>query len=448
MTEPIYKVLDCQRKGILGLPSGAVHLWLAYWMHESEDNESYLSTRTLAAIMNVDRNTVMKWQQYLLSNGWLKLTGGSAADKYDNPTRGASKVLTMRVDDPLKGCLAEKIGHEEGGGIIQPGGGGNLIGGKIQPKVYGSGSVSSSRCVTVPSTTPIVDIAMSSCRETFSLRSNDEEQTQEQHQELNQNQKQNPEGSASAVKPQLKQSPKYDSPFPAEFDAWSVLARAEWVELHSVKATVEFPVPPAKSEPLPVEPPARATPLKASSVVRPPKTPVPPATPVPVPPATTIDWRLEAVKSIGKDIYKLQAYYNAKVPPPADWETLWLEGCDKLYQLAEGKNAHIPGMFMLNDLLMLSQVRHPTKYTTPASIAAHLPDLAEEALALRTSGEFNTVVFDEFHRVVNLGKPKKEEPERTAKQIERQQADENITNAKLVKDWQKWLEEHKLRVCA
>jgi hypothetical protein len=113
-------------------------------MHESEDNESYLSTRTLAAITNTDRNTVMKWQRYLLANGWLKLTGGSAADKYDNPTRGASKVLTMRVDDPRKGCLAEKIGHEEGGGFIQPEGGGNLIGGKIQPKVYGSGSGSGS----------------------------------------------------------------------------------------------------------------------------------------------------------------------------------------------------------------------------------------------------------------------------------------------------------------
>ena len=434
MAEPIYKVLDCQRKGILGLPSGAVHLWLAYWMNESEDNESYLSTRTLAAIMNVDRNTVMKWQQYLLSNGWLKLTGGSAADKYDNPTRGASKVLTMRVDDPLKGCLAEKIGHEEGGG-------------KIQPKVYGSGSVSSSRCVTVPAT-PTTPVTVSEDR-TFSLRSNNERQTQEQHQEPNQNQ--NPQRSASAVKLQLKQSPKYDSPFPAEFDAWSVLARAEWVELHSVKTTVQVPVPREKSEPLLVEPPTRATQVKASPVVQPPKTPAPPAIPVPVPPATTIDWRLEAVKRIGEDIYKLQAYYNAKAPPPADWETVWLEGCDELYQLAEGKNAHIPLWFMLNDLLMLSQVRHPTKYPTPASIAAHLPELAEEALALRTSGEFNTVVFDEFHRVVTLDIPKEEElekPKRTAEQIERQQADEDKTNAKLVKDWQKWLEEHKLRVCA
>lgn len=439
MGEPIYKVLDCQRKGILGLPSGAVHLWLAYWMHESEDNESYLSTRTLAAIMNVDRNTVMKWQQYLLANGWLKLTGGSAADKYDNPTRGASKVLTMRVDDPLKECLA-KIGHE--------GGGGNLIGEKIQPKVSGSGSGSSSRCVTVPSTST----APVTVREemTISLRSNDEVQNQEQHQERNQNQKQNPERSASAVKPQLKQSPKYDSPFPAEFDAWSVLARAEWVELHTVKATVQAPVPPEKDEPLPVEPPAATTPVKAAPVMQPLTTPPPPSRAVPVTPATEIDWRLESVKSIGEDIYKLQAYYNAKVPPPADWESVWLEDCDKLYQLAEGKDAHIPRWFMLKDLLMLSQVRHATKYTTPASIAAHLPELAEETLALRTSGEFNTVVVDEFFRVVTLGKPKEEEleePERTAEQIERQQAEENKTNAKLVKDWQKWLEEHAIRVC-
>lgn len=64
MAEPTYKVIDCQRKGILGLPSGALHVWLTYWMHESEDSECYLSTRTLAAITNIDRNTVMKWQRY------------------------------------------------------------------------------------------------------------------------------------------------------------------------------------------------------------------------------------------------------------------------------------------------------------------------------------------------------------------------------------------------
>lgn len=77
--------------------------------------------------------------------------------------------------------------------------------------------------------------------------------------------------------------------------------------------------------------------------------------------------------------------------------------------------------------------------------------MPEEALALRTSGDFNTVVVDEFFRVVNLDKPKEEEleePERTAEQIERQQAEENKSNAKLVKDWQKWLEEHEIRVCA
>jgi hypothetical protein len=279
MAEPIYKVLDCQRKGVLGLPSGAVHVWLAYWMNESEDNECYLSTRAFAATMNVDRNTVMKWQRHLRVNGWLKLTGGSAADKCDNPTRGASKVMTMRVDDPLKGCLAEKVSHEEGGGIIQPEGGGNLIDGKIQPKVYGSGSgsgsgsVYSSSCVTVPCTTPAVAIAMPSSGETFSLRSNDLGQNQEQHQEPNQNQKQNPLRSASV----LKQSPKYDSPFPAEFDAWSVQARAEWVVLHSVKATVQVPVPVEKQEPLPVQPePVSSAPVKAAPKVQPPNSAPPP----------------------------------------------------------------------------------------------------------------------------------------------------------------------------
>ena len=359
MAEPIYKVLDCQRKGILGLPSGAVHLWLAYWMHESKDNESYLSTRTLAAIMNVDRGTVMKWQQYLLANGWLTLTGGSAADKFEKPTRGASKVLTMRVDDPLKGGLVENFSHEEGGG--------NLTGGKIQPKVYGSGSVSSSRCVTVPATSPAVAIAMPPHGETFSLRSNDEGQNQEQNQEPNQNQKQNPVRSASAVKPQRKQSPKYDSPFPAEFDAWSVLARAEWVELHSVKATVQVPVLVERNEPLSVEP----TPAKAAPVVKLPKTPPPPMPPAPVPPATEAGARLRTIKSMVERIYKLQVYYNAKLSPPADWETVWVEEFDKLYQLTEGENAYLPRFSMLRDLLVVSQVKHPTQYTHPALIADH-----------------------------------------------------------------------------
>jgi hypothetical protein len=210
----------------------------------------------------------MKWQRYLLANGWLKLTGGCAADKYDKPTRGASKVPIMRVDDPLKGCLAEKISHEEGGGIIQPEGGGNITGGKIPPKVSGYGSGSSSRCVTAPTTT--IAIAMTS-----SLRSDAKRKNQKQNPEQKQNQKQNPQRSPSEVKLQLKQSPKYDSLFPAEFNAWSVQARAEWVEAHSrakAESRVGISIPVGKKEPLPVE----RMPVIPVPGVKPPKTPPPP----------------------------------------------------------------------------------------------------------------------------------------------------------------------------
>jgi hypothetical protein len=412
MGEPIYKVLDCQRKGILGLPSGAVHLWLTYWMHESEDNECYLSTRVLAAIMNVDRNTVMKWQQYLLANGWLKLTGGSAADKYDNPTRGASKVPTMRVDDPLKGCLAETMDHEEGEGVIQPESGGNLIGGKNQPKV--SGSVSSSRCVTVRDTTPPVAIPMSSHAETFSLRSNDERQKQEQNQGQNQKQKQNqkqyPLRSESAVKPQLKQSPKYDSPFPAEFDSWSVLARAEWVEVHSVRNKPE-PSFPVQRQEAPVPPTVNAEPVQPAKV-QPPNAAPPPA---PIRPKAAIvvavaesapvqdkepapelthglpEYEEGWANRIARDLYKLQAHYNPRFKPPRYWEIIWANESAPLVRLAIGDNPFFKRGWMLSEVIALSQVKYAARYTTPALIVANLSALWEEIASLKAEGTFDPI---------------------------------------------------------
>jgi hypothetical protein len=435
MGEPIYKVLDCQRKGILGLPSGAVHVWLAYWMHESEDNESYISTRALAAITNMDRNTVMKWQRYLLANGWLKLTGGSAADKYDNPTRGASKVLAMRVDDPLKGCLAEKINHEEGGGNIQPEGGGSLIGGKIQPKVSGSGSVSGSRCVTVPTTTPTVAMV-----EVCSLRSKDEEQNQEQNQKPNQNQ--NPSAVKPQLKQQLKQLPNYDSPFPAEFDAWSVQARAEWVDLHSVKATVQDPVTPEKNNPLPVEPkPLSSAPVKAAALVaQPPKTPPPPAS-APAAPGEE-DWRLGWLKRLAKEIYVLQTRFN--VNPPTESQTAWLPDIDTLVKLAEGKGS-MDG-WMLDDVIALSQVRYATKYPTPAAIFADVLALGREVAELRTEGTF-TEVRDAYYEVVCPPEQQSDEDELDGKPTmwidpEVKAEWERKELAKLIMRWNTWLDAH------
>ena len=131
-----YKLLDCNRKAILGLPSGAVHLWLVYYMHESEAQESYLSLSRLELITGWDRKTVIKWRDYLKENGWLIETGDHASDRYAKPTQGSHRVPVVRVDDPNKGS-----------GIIQleeKSGSGEFLGGKIPPKVSSSLSGSAS----------------------------------------------------------------------------------------------------------------------------------------------------------------------------------------------------------------------------------------------------------------------------------------------------------------
>ena len=134
--QPKYKLLDCERKAVLGLPSGAVHLWLVYYMHESEAQESYLSLSRLELITGWDRKTVIKWRDYLKEKGWLIETGDHASDRYTKPTQGSHRVPVVRVDDPNKG--SGKIPLQEKSGS------GEFLGGKIPPKVYGYGSSSSS----------------------------------------------------------------------------------------------------------------------------------------------------------------------------------------------------------------------------------------------------------------------------------------------------------------
>lgn len=159
------------------------------------------------------------------------------------------------------------------------------------------------------------------------------------------------------------------------------------------------------------------------------------------------DWRLEGIRGWVQTIHQFQTYFNPKSAVPPDWETAWLDGVDALYKPTVGKDAHFPQWFMFHDVMMVSQVRHATKYTTPESIAAHIPELAEEALALRTSGEFETAVTDEYFRVLNLNKPKDELEELTEEQLEKERAKEIKTNAKQVKEWQKWMGKNDASIC-
>jgi hypothetical protein len=103
-----YKLLDCDRKAIFGLPPGALKLWLCYFMHESDAQESYLSLRALETTTGMARNTIIKWRDYLIDNGWLVKLGASAAERYSRPTNGSWKVPVVRVDDPSKHDIEDK----------------------------------------------------------------------------------------------------------------------------------------------------------------------------------------------------------------------------------------------------------------------------------------------------------------------------------------------------
>jgi hypothetical protein len=156
------------------------------------------------------------------------------------------------------------------------------------------------------------------------------------------------------------------------------------------------------------------------------------------------------MKSWIQTVHRFQTYFNPKGTVPPDWETAWLDGADALYKLTEGNDAHFPERFMVRDVLMISQVRHATKYTTPAAIAAHIPELAEEALDLRTRCEFDIAVTDEYFRVLSLGKPKGEleelAEELTEEQLEKQRAEETEINVERAAAWQEWMEQNNANI--
>lgn len=152
------KILDCDRKGVLKLPSGALHLWLCLWMNENSTQQSYMSLKEIQRQTGMDRKTIVKWRRYLVQHGWLVQTGETAADMYSKATRGAHDVLVYRVDDPTKGNSGE-IPLTEDGKI--PAGGECLHpknstqdSGSVSASVSGSCSGSESRSLSSSPSSP------------------------------------------------------------------------------------------------------------------------------------------------------------------------------------------------------------------------------------------------------------------------------------------------------
>lgn len=98
------KILDASRKAILGLRSGALHLWLCYYMNEDEEQESFMSYAEIEAQTGMGKTSIQKWNHYLAKHGWIIDTKKTAHDKWlalgKVPTADSARVTCWRVDDP------------------------------------------------------------------------------------------------------------------------------------------------------------------------------------------------------------------------------------------------------------------------------------------------------------------------------------------------------------
>jgi hypothetical protein len=98
------KILDCRRKALLGLPDGALKVWLCRYMMEDEDNESWASLPEVEAQTGQSHPTCVKWHKYLVEHGWLVDTGKTAHDKLlalgKVPSANAFQVRVYRANDP------------------------------------------------------------------------------------------------------------------------------------------------------------------------------------------------------------------------------------------------------------------------------------------------------------------------------------------------------------
>ena len=443
-----YKLLDTERKDILRLKGSKLQVWLAQYMSESDEQEAWLSLSKLQHLTGLSENTVIEARKWLQENGWIRATGQVAADKYENPTRGAHKVKVLSVDAP-KEPPAEIAGAEIAGA--------NVIPPKIEDKVYVSGSASGSGSGS--SSVPL----HSDCEyplaavKTPSLRSEERNAKPE----TTPTTKPTPKTSASPVgveaQAKARHNSKYDEPFPLEFDSWSVQARAEWCVTHAVKPKkepvqekkdsapikeTEKPLPvPAKEEPAPPKLEVKPTPKVQPPSPAPPPTPVTAPTVPPPAPAKALEQEPDLPhdrkmgQKIAGDLRMLQAHYNGNVQPSTDWETVWeREGVD-LYNLCESKGSYIPPWGMLQECIVVSQVNHATSYTSPSLIAQHIPELVEEVLALRTADKLDPMWDAYLHALEYLTKPEEGDPA----DIERRRVKQND---RMIKRWTEWVEKN------
>lgn len=199
-------ILDRSRKAVLALPSGALHLWLCYWMNEDDEKESYASQGEIKTQTGLSIPTIVAWTKYLVRQGWLVPTGKTAYDKLlargKMPSANSKQVIVYRVNDPTpKKSLGVPLKNFEG-----------YTTKNILDKVSCSGSgFDSGSCSSTPTN---ADNAWAGEQEEEKVKGNTKTQT-------NGKTKSGHRAAADGT------------PWPEGFDSkWSNLQRTNWLKLH------------------------------------------------------------------------------------------------------------------------------------------------------------------------------------------------------------------------
>jgi len=248
-----YKLLDCEQTAILQLRGAMLQVWLACYMCENDQQESWLGIKGLMKLTGLSNRAVIDARNDLKAIGALNETGHTANLKYTNPLQGAYTVQVTSVDNPFKGehsslsefgslpsrkrrehsshakCSlpSEQCSHK---GSITCSGSCSLSGSASKSEsMYTSATMTDTPASGMlsaegePSVHPPSEAKQATAKATTKTKT-----------------------SASSV----KWMSKYDEPKPVEFDSWSQSARSIWTEAHRLKPGVQ---PHGLSSPVPVE---------------------------------------------------------------------------------------------------------------------------------------------------------------------------------------------------
>lgn len=101
-----FKKFYCDDRDIFRLPGTALKIWLYHYTREGKDRKSWPTVETLCEELDINRDTLFRWREYLVAHGWLEKVGDHR--RLD----GEFSVPEYKV---RKGTVTEKIvdGHPD-----------------------------------------------------------------------------------------------------------------------------------------------------------------------------------------------------------------------------------------------------------------------------------------------------------------------------------------------